>query len=199
MFNKLEKKIIDLKGIISCKITGKNEIDEIHIVANQNRDPKRIVRDIETMVLVETSKEINHKKISIAQVNQTDNVTTGNRIEIISIYKENNSSTYHFKLKINDNVVEEKINGSIEEVLPFEVVEGLIQSIQKYTSFDGKIIVEHVLITGINNEIIIVQLIVYNNNKYSGEKLLGASYIKQDLPLAAGKACLKALNRRLDL
>ncbi len=198
MFNELEKKIIELEGIISCKVTGKNEIDEIHIVANKDRDPKRIVRDIETMVLVETNKEINHKKVSIAQVSQAEKTTTKNRIEIISIHKENNSPIYHFKLNINDNIVEETINGSIQDILPVEVVEGLIQSIQKYTNFDGKVIVEHVLITGVNNEIIIVQLIVYNKGNSNGEKLLGASYIKHNLPLAAGKACLKALNRRLN-
>ncbi len=198
MFNKLEKKIIELEGIISCKITGQKEIDEIHIVANQRRDPKRIVRDIETMVLVETNKEINHKKISIAQVSQANEVVTENRIEIISIYKDNNSSIYHFKLKINDNVVEETISGSIEDTIPNEVVEGLIDVIQKYTGFSGKVIVENVFITGVNNEIIIVQLVVYNNKKNGGEKLLGASYIKHNLPLAAGKACLKALNRRLE-
>lgn len=198
MFNKLEQRIIDLEGIISCKITGENEIDEIHIIANYDRDPKRIVRDIETMVVVETSKEINHKKISIAQVSQADKVMQENRIEIIAIYKENNGNNYHYKLKINGRTVEESVKGAIEDALPVEVVEGLIEVIQKHTQFSGRVLVEHAFLTGLNNEIVLVQLIVYNQGTNNGHRLVGATYINHNLPLAAAKACLKALNRRLE-
>lgn len=199
MFGELEEKIKELEGIISCKITGDKEIDEIHIIASKNRDPKRIVRDIETMVLVNLDQEIDHKKISIAQVNQAGEAIVENRVEIISIYRENNRPVCHFRLNINDNLVEEEINGSVEETLPIMVAEGMVDIIQKYTSFKGKIRVENVFTTGINDEIVIVQLVVYKNgNLNDQERLLGAAYINHDLPLATGKACLKALNRRLN-
>jgi hypothetical protein len=199
MFNELEEKLKELDGIISCRITGDEEIDEIHIIASKNREAKRIVRDIETMVMVNLNKEIDHKKISIAQLNQNSDNVPKNRVEIITIYQENNRPFCYLKLNINDNLIEEEIGGSSEEPLPLIVVRGLLNTIEKYTNFNAKFRVENVFTTGINNEIIIVQLILYAGGKYGQqERLLGAAYINNNLPLAAGKACLKALNRRIN-
>jgi hypothetical protein len=199
LYRELEKKISELDGVVSCRVTGAKDIDEIHIVATKSREPKRLVRDVETMVMVNLGKEIDHKKISIAQVNSPNDLVVENRVEIISIYRENNRPTCHFKLRVNGNLVEEEFHSSVEEIFPETIVEGLIKIVEKYTSFEGKIRLENVFTTGINNEIVLVQIIVYKEG-FNGEKerLVGASYINNELPLATGKAFLKALNRRLN-
>ena len=196
MVKELENQIKGLEGIISCKIKGENNIEEVHIIAAKNRDPKRIVRDIETMVFVNLNKEINHKKISIAQINQINKKKKEDRIEIVSIYKEHSILNFHFKLEINDNLIEEVFKGEISD-MPSIVAEGIIEIIHKYTSFPGKIRVDNVFTTGLNNELVIVQLLIYNNNVTNKERLVGAAYIDHNFPLSIGKASLKALNRRL--
>lgn len=200
-FTDLEEKILELEGVFSCIITGEENIEEIHIVASKNRPPKRIVRDIETMVMVNSNTEINHKKISIAQVSNASEAVVEDRVEIISIFRENNKPVIHFRININDSLVEEEIDTIdviYEEVLPETVARGLIDIIQKYTSFQGKIRLEQCFTTGINNEIVIAQLLVYGKGKGDKERLVGAAYVNNELPLATGKACLKALNRRLN-
>ncbi len=201
MFNELQEKIIGLEGVISCKLTGEEQrLDEIHIIASKNRDPKKIVRDIETMVLVTIGKEIDHKKISIAQVKNPAEAIIENRIEIISIYRENNRNICHFKLTINDNLIEKEVESNYEEDLSITIARGIVEIIVQYTMFQGKVRVENVFVTGINNEIVIVQLVLAENEKMTNpERLIGAAYINNELPLATGKACLKALNRRLNL
>src|SRR5690554_440504 len=169
MFRELEKKIIELDGVFSCKVTGDKVIDEIHIVAGKEREPKRMVRDIETMVMVEHGQEIDHKKISIARVNEPDIGTVENRVEIVSIYRENNRSACHFKLKVNDKMIEEEIESSMEEVFPETIVKGMIMIIEKYSSFSGKIWLENIFTTGINDEIVLVQLLIYQE-AYGGER-----------------------------
>lgn len=201
MFNELQEKIIGLEGVISCKLTGgEQRLDEIHIIASKNRDPKKIVRDIETMVLVTIGKEIDHKKISIAQVKNPAEAIIENRIEIISIYRENNRNICHFKLTINDNLIEKEVESNYEEDLSITIARGIVEIIVQYTMFQGKVRVENVFVTGINNEIVIVQLVLSESEKMTNpERLIGAAYINNELPLATGKACLKALNRRLNL
>ncbi len=201
MFNELQEKIIGLEGVISCKLTGEEQrLDEIHIIASKNRDPKKIVRDIETMVLVTIGKEIDHKKISIAQVKNPAEAIIENRIEIISIYRENNRNICHFKLTINDNLIEKEVESNYEEDLSITIARGIVEIIVQYTMFQGKVRVENVFVTGINNEIVIVQLVLSESEKMTNpERLIGAAYINNELPLATGKACLKALNRRLNL
>lgn len=201
MYNQLQEKIIGLEGVISCKLTGEEQrLDEIHIIASKNRDPKKIVRDIETMVLVTIGKEIDHKKISIAQVKNPAEAIIENRIEIISIYRENNRNICHFKLTINDNLIEKEVESNYEEDLSLTIARGIVEIIVQYTMFQGKVRVENVFVTGINNEIVIVQLVLSDSEKMTNpERLIGAAYINNELPLATGKACLKALNRRLNL
>lgn len=203
MFSELEEEIEQLEGVISCKITGKEKdekekIDEIHIVASQNRQPKRIVRDIETITLVDLDQKISHKKISIAQINSDGQNSSRNRIELISIHKENSSSTCHLKIKVNNNLIEETIEEEPGRSLPFAIAEGLIKTIKKYINLKEKLRVENIFTTGLNNEIIIVQLVLFKDGQFSGEqRLIGSTYVNHNLPLATGKACLKALNRQV--
>ncbi|MFW5976753.1 MAG: hypothetical protein ACOCQS_02285 [Bacillota bacterium] len=197
MFEEVKEKIKELDGIISCKITGDSEIDEIHIIADKRRQPKRIVRDVETIVLVNTDKEINHKKISIAQVNSESGESNSRKVKLISIYQEHNKPIIHIQLSVNGDSISKKIEGSFEQPISKIVAEGMAEMIMDYTNFPGRIRVENVFKTGINNEILIVKLILFNGG-YSEEKLVGAVYINDNLPLAAGKACLKALNRKIN-
>ena len=197
MFNKLEENVKELDGIYSCKITGDEKVDEIHIIASKNRDPKRIVRDIETIVMVNLDYEISHKKISIAQVHKKKTHNIDERIEIITIYKENNSSKFHFKLNINDEIVEKVISKKLN-VMPVSIAEGMVDITLKYTSFPNIINIKNVFTTGIDNNIVIVQLLLNSKNSFSQERLIGAAYVNQNLPLAVGKATLNALNRKIN-
>ncbi len=196
MFKKIKEEIEALNSIISCKITGDENIDEIHIIADRKREAKKIVRDIETIVMVNRDEEINHKKISIAQLN-TDGRGHSRKIKIISIYQEHDTSICHIELSINGEKVKKKVKGTKEDSLPLIVARGIITIIEEYIGFKGKLRVENVFTTGINNEILLLQLLLLYDNFTAKEKLLGAVYINQNLPLAAGKACLKALNRKI--
>ncbi|MFW6022225.1 MAG: hypothetical protein ACOCQW_01735 [Halanaerobiaceae bacterium] len=197
MYRELELKIGELEDIISCKITGEEDIEEIHIVASNNREYEQILKEVATVVLVDTQKKIDSGKISIAQVNHQKKSYQPNRIELISIYKENNKSTYHFKLNINGELIEYSLDSAYDRSIPISIAKGMVEVIEKYTAFPRKILVEHAFTTGIHNEIIVVQLVIYET--IEKERLLGSVYIDQNLPLAIGKACLKALNRKLSL
>ncbi|MFW6309169.1 MAG: hypothetical protein ACOC1S_04045 [bacterium] len=198
MNSELKEKICKLEGVISCKITYQqdNKIDEIHAIANNGRSPKRIVRDLETLVLVECDQEIDHKKISIARISQKQRDNQEERIKIISIYREHNTKNCVFRLKCGSEKIEEKVAGSASDSLPFAVGRGMINVLQKYIDFAANISLENIFRTGINDEVLIVQLTL-NNQYKSKERLLGSVFVENDLPLAVGKAILNALNRRI--
>ena len=195
MYKEVIKKIKGLEGIINCKITGEEQIDEIHIIASKKRQPKRIVRDIETLILVNLDQKIDHKKISIAQVENEAKISTGDRIVINSIYKEHNKPVVHLNLEINNKEIQEEVVNDRKEPVTLMVARGITELIELHTDFSSKIRVENVFTTGLYNEIVIVQLLVNNSIDFKQEKILGAVYINNNLPLATGKACLKALNR----
>jgi len=62
--------ICQLQGVIGADISfnGQDEIQEIHVVANFDRLPKQIVRDIESILFTKHGLRLDHKKVSIAQI-----------------------------------------------------------------------------------------------------------------------------------
>lgn len=196
---KLKKQIESIDGVISCRLTGDNDLDEVHIISDDSRMPKRIVRDIETIVLVETGEELNHKKISIASLNNYSESNNERAIELISVYHENNRPICNYKLKIGSEMKNESIEGSNVEGIAWLSAKGMIEVIEKYELINGNIQMENVCLTGKESNAVLVELQIFlGRNFQSGQKLLGAVYINNNLPLAAAKAALKALNRQID-
>ncbi|MGI9953194.1 hypothetical protein V3F56_12605 [Moorellaceae bacterium AZ2] len=72
---KYERVICQVKGVLSARlITGpEGSIEEIHVLASPERNPKQVVRDIETAVLVQLGTPLDHKKISVAQLEDQGN------------------------------------------------------------------------------------------------------------------------------
>jgi hypothetical protein len=67
---RVEKLLVGLDGVGSLKIVpdGQGGIDEIHVLSASDLGPKQIVRNIESALLAEFGLQIDHRKISIAQV-----------------------------------------------------------------------------------------------------------------------------------
>lgn len=67
---RIEKLLLGLEGVGSLKIVpdGHGGIDEIHVLTSSSLGPKQIVRNIESALLAEFGLQIDHRKISIAQV-----------------------------------------------------------------------------------------------------------------------------------
>src|SRR3954452_2432335 len=62
----LEREINLLDSVTSAKVLSVgSEIDEIHVVAPRDRAPKKIVRDIESLLLVRFGIRIDHRCISV--------------------------------------------------------------------------------------------------------------------------------------
>ena len=70
----IQSEISSLAGVISSHVVMSPDgldVDEVHVVATYDRQPKQIVRDIESLILNSHNIRIDHKKISIAQLHDT--------------------------------------------------------------------------------------------------------------------------------
>lgn len=197
----IKEQIEALDGVISAKITENGEsLEEVHVIADRSRQPKKIVRDIETIVQVTFDQEIDHKKISIARLDETNKDEQKNkRVELISAYQKNTEPTCCFTVRIGDEVLEEEITSSPVESTIRLASRGMAEILEKYDLINGQIRLENVFKTGIGSDIVVVELSLFyeGHNLWSGKKLLGSVYIENNPALAGAKATLKALNRLL--
>ncbi|HEX3032984.1 MAG TPA: hypothetical protein VHS59_12255 [Bacillota bacterium] len=65
-----EEIIKQIKDVVSARIVSAEtgEIAEVHVLASQHRSPKQVVRDIESALMASFGLAIDHKKISVAQL-----------------------------------------------------------------------------------------------------------------------------------
>jgi len=202
MNKKIRDIIQELEGVFSCNLIGSERIEEIHIIADKKRDPKRIVRDVETICLVHTDHKIDHKKISIAQVADSfkENVSdvSTNRIELISVHTENNRSCCKVEMKIREKRTEDSFEAQIGESIEKLIGRSILSVLNKYLNFDAKLVVDDIFTIKGKEELVIAQLSMYNlDNNLMQEKLVGSVYVDNNISLAIAKACLKAVNRRI--
>ncbi|MBD3348776.1 MAG: hypothetical protein GF400_06230 [Candidatus Eisenbacteria bacterium] len=68
----VEKTLTGLRDVKSARIVADEDggILEIHAVASAGRSPKQIARDVESMLVAKLGLRIDHRKISIAQVDE---------------------------------------------------------------------------------------------------------------------------------
>lgn len=197
----LEKRIAQLDGIISVKVIMNGDwIDEIHVIANNNRIPKNIVRDIETLIQVEMETDIDHRKISIAQLEVSKKREyVPSRITLYSISHFHNKNRCEICLYLDDSEIRAEHEGGKEDATETLVAETMLKAISSLLPQNYSIKIEHTFTTGFNNELLVIQLklITRMNTIQTIERLAGISYIDQNLTFAVARAFLSALNRRI--
>lgn len=72
--NQVEQLLSGLTGITSLKVVpdGHGGIAEVHVVSDTDVGAKQVVRNIESALLAEFGLQIDHRKISVAEVEQPD-------------------------------------------------------------------------------------------------------------------------------
>ncbi len=70
--DEVEETISQIKEVQAARVVAgdNNIIEEIHVLALPGKGPKQLVRDIESAVMAKYGVPIDHKKISIAQVEE---------------------------------------------------------------------------------------------------------------------------------
>ncbi|MDN5323558.1 MAG: hypothetical protein PWQ67_2012 [Clostridia bacterium] len=200
----IEELIKQLKGIVSCSVVALEggKIQEIHIIAESNRSPKQIVRDVESALMAELGIEIDHKKISVAQNKQVQDVKARyKRLKINDV--ETKGSNFWVKAKVSFSLGEKVFEGNAEgpnsglnrhKLLAIAA----LQAIENMLEQKVRLVVEDFSWQNFaGQEVATIILSCVFDNKI--ERLVGACLAESDRDLATIKAVLDALNRRLEI
>ena len=186
----IEENLQQIDSVISSKIIigEANQIEEIHIVSNGIRNPKQIARDIESVLLANFDYKIDHRKISIAQLDDIDIRKIKPRLKLNGISKETSGNKANVKvsiLKADEEFVASKSginsNRNIERMLAEATVMAVEDSL------------------GINDLFIVEVVVVLVSSLINGQEIIlsGSSVVKNDYYLSVAKATLDSINRFL--
>jgi len=195
----IEKSINSLNGVLFSKIGLDNnkEIKEIHIITRDTYSPKKISRDIESLLMAKYNIAIDYRKISIAQVTEEKTYSRRLKFTDLLITSEGDNLQVVIKLENNNKVFEGKINCvNWEKNREYVVTRATLEAITSFLS--GKVFFQAEEIKRVNlddKEVVLISINLINAQ--GKENLVGAALIEDDPHRSLVKAILQAVNRRI--
>jgi hypothetical protein len=214
----VERTLAGLRDVRSASIVTDRDggILEVHVVASDERSPKQIARDVESMLVAKLGIRIDHRKISVAQVDGEEAPeeydaspevaeeavdapslpSDDRRIEFVgvSVAQSHLTAEARVELAMNGLTTVCALSGadSTDSVLRI-VAEATIEGVQRFFEDDSVSSVEQVTVGGRP----IVAVSVCHLAERQEKVLVGACPVNGDVPRAAALATLDAVNRFL--
>lgn len=196
----VENILNSIPGVLSTKVILDGEaIEELHVMATTSRNAKQISRDIQSIMSAKFNIDFDHKKISIAQIDDMDKLIAERRIQIEEISHTINGNIIKVSvaLRKNDTTVigiDEAFNttNNTHRVLSSATLKAIHQLIGDICVFSPE---DVEIITIGKKEVVVAAVSVMNG--YGEEMLVGTAMVRGELKAAIVKATLDAVNRKL--
>lgn len=200
-----EQAIKQIKSVIAARINvnHQGEIEEVHILASSGRAPKQIVRDVESILIAQFDLQIDHKKISVAQVEDDEDGTfaivesTRPKLVGVTLRTVNGMAEVKVELLTGDKIIEGIAQGPSSAHNKLRLfVEATLKTLSPLTLDKFIFVPEDVGITQLaKQQIALVSITLITS---AGEQsLTGCALVRNDDREAVVKATLDAVNRKL--
>lgn len=198
--NDVKALICKLPDIINCSVVfdEAGSIEEIHVLAAVGRNIKQMVRDIQSAISAKFDIAVDYKKISIAQINETEFKETRVRIESIAVKNVDNMIEAAVTLSYDDKIYEGKSSKvKSKSNRAKAVAEATLAALEGYMGTNGILYLEGLESLKISGKEVYVSLVGFSQDN-AEESFSGSCIISQDENESAVKAILAAVNRKIN-
>lgn len=198
--NDVKTLICKLPDIISCSVVcdEAGSIEEIHVLAAVGRNIKQMVRDIQSAISAKFDIAVDYKKVSIAQINETEFKEARVRIESIAVKNVDNMIEATVVLFYDDNVYEGKsIKVKSKSNRAKAVAEATLSALEGYMGISGILYLEGLESLKVSGKEVYVSIVGFSQDNVE-EFLSGSCIISLDENESAVKAVLAAVNRKIN-
>ncbi len=195
----VEETIEKLDSVTSSKIIlgEKEDFSEVHIVSNGTRAAKQIVRDVQSVLKATYNIQIDHKKISIAEIQDESLSKVQSRLKLVSISHDNKGTKAIIKVSLDNHkdVFENSTMGiNTSRNIARMLVDVTLKTVEDAHGYEDTFILEDIKVVDFSTEKVVVVVITCIKDGYM-KRLCGSSLIDTDYKEAVVKATLDALNR----
>jgi hypothetical protein len=203
----IERELCRLPDVTVARLVadGAGRIIEAHILATQNKHPKQIVRDVQSVALAEFGIEIDRRIVSVVQLGDGDlsfpaDDGAGSRPSIVSIQAEVNGLRSLVRVTLGNDSGEAigNASGSIATSARHRLVaNATVDALRRLDPAAECLDVEHAQVVRVGASDVAVVTIVFvappNEQVVSGSAIVRANQESD----AVARAVLDATNRRL--
>jgi hypothetical protein len=193
-----------IPGVINTKmiLNQDGHLTEIHVLSDLSRGPKQIVRDVQSALLASYDLSIDHKIISVAQV-EDDNIGIRDHrlaIDSVQVHSRLGKVEAFVLLKKGDQIYEgTAVGGNSAKGRLLVIAEATLQAIHKYLNKSFLFVLSDVIRINLAERNAIVISILHFTNQ-GEEYLSGSAFIRNNDDIeTVVKATLNAVNRRLSI
>lgn len=198
--NDIKELICKIPDIMNCSVVcdDSGNIEEIHVLAAVGKNIKQLVRDIQSAINAKFNISIDYKKVSIAQINESDYKEARVRIESIAVKNVDNLIEAVVLLSYEGNIYEgisRKVKSKSNRAKA--VAEATLAALESYMGIEGILYLEGIENIKISGKEVYVCLVGFSQDNVE-ESLSGCSIISLDENESAVKAVLSAVNRKIN-
>lgn len=197
--------IRQIKDVISARIVTDEigEISEIHVLAGSGRSPKQVVRDIESAFMAQFGVSVDHKKISVAQMQDDEEQRSLSevrpRLVGVSVQSEGRKMEAKVQLGIGGNVFEGCAAGPNTANNKLRLIaQATVLALEDFFKGTCNLVTEDITVLTLARRQAVAASVSLVTN-IGEERLIGAAFLNDDDREAAVKATLAAVNRRMAL
>lgn len=200
--SEVESVIRQLRDVLGARVVSDSStgmIQEIHILSGGARPPKQLVRDVESALQARLGIALDHKKVSIAQVQETGTRETTARIQFadVSIALSGQSSEAKVRLTRDADEFTGLAMGAANTAGQIRVVaDATLKAVQGLLPNQPIMLIEDAVTTVVGGHQVLTVVVAMGGNRYD-EVLCGSSLVRQDILKATVFATLDAVNRRV--
>lgn len=196
-----ESLIRQIRDVISVNIVPgeSRQIEEIHVLAEDTRSAKQIVRDIETLFRVEYQLDLDHKKVSVVQLKKEQKPPREKRLRFSSLQVslQGNRMEAEVELTSPKKSCHGRLSGVSSRTNRLRLVaETAIKAVVGFLDSDSSAFLEDINLFTLGNRQVVCLTVTYIRGSQE-ESLAGCALVRQDEKEAVVRAVLSALNRRV--
>ena len=198
----LQAALTRIPGVQSARVVGTDHPTEIHIVAVERKPSRQFVRDIEALAAAEFGMDIDHRIVSIVQVEEKKGAGQPARpsIERVGIGRRDNAEWVEVTLKwpTGERTSGTGAAGTSREARARGAAAAVLECLDRVLSEKKATLeVEHITMHSLssNSEWVLVHTTFYEDG--TSTPLLGSARIVDDIATAAARALLNSVNRKL--
>lgn len=200
----IREAICQIRGVLYTQVVfDEDGLSEIHVVAGMARGAKQIARDIESLLLARFDLRVDHKIISVAQMEEPVKADSEDPVRLIcdgfgmTIHKTRIESNVH--LSYQDEQYTGVATGSLDSHARNRVmVEATLDAVHKFMKKDDVFsLLEFKTVSAVDTSVIMVCLSVAT--VYASDLLVGTAFLKGDPQKCIINATLDAINRKICL
>jgi hypothetical protein len=197
----IESIIARLKDVIAVSaVEGPDgELCEIHVLADSSRPPKQVVRDIESALMARLGYHVDHKIVSIAQVDSRAERANGSRLKFsdVSISLNGSHSEVTVRLQKEEATYSGTASSSGSPSGQMKMIaDATLKAIEESGIKAGSVSLEDATEVSVSGKRVAVVLVGLTGGR-GDEVLTGCALIRQDIWKGVVNATLDAVNRRL--